>query len=197
LRIADIFIMRLHEVWGEILLSKAFGFLAIVGYLWFTREGLRTIGWHACHVGRSVLISSVVTAFALFSAYVSAYLAFQGQQPTLMMMAQSHNIVPNLLFKGGIAFGLWLILGNCVNSFMEEGLFRGIVISHFGAQMSLPSANMLQALLFGLWYIVWPWYYSIAGKMNANQAIAEERIKIILKRAFPWQVLKNILVSIG
>jgi hypothetical protein len=31
LRIADIFIMRLHEIWGEILLSKALGFLAIIG----------------------------------------------------------------------------------------------------------------------------------------------------------------------
>jgi uncharacterized protein len=181
LRIVDIFIMRLHEVWGEILLSKALGFLAIVGYLWFTRQGLRTIGWHARHVGRSVSISVVVTAFALFAAYASeyTYLAFQGQQPTLMMMAHNQSIVPNVLFKGGIAFGLWLILGNCVNSLMEEGLFRGVMISHFGARMSLPLANMLQALLFGLWHIVWPWYYSIAGKMNANQAIATAIVYVI------------------
>jgi uncharacterized protein len=170
LRIVDIFILRLHEVWGEILLSKALGFLAIVGYLWFTRQGLRTIGWHARHVGRSVSISVVVTAFALFAAYASeyAYLTWQGQQPTLMVMAHSHSIFPSLLFNGGIAFGLWLILGNCVNSLMEEGLFRGVMLSHFGARMLLSSANMLQTLLFGLWHIVWPWYYFIAGKMSAN-----------------------------
>jgi uncharacterized protein len=181
LKIADIFILRLHEVWGEILLSKALGFLAIVGYLWFTRQGLRTIGWHARHLGRSVLISVVVTAFALFAAYSSeyAYLSLQGQQPTLMMMAQSHSVVPNLLFKGGIAFGLWLILGNCVNSLMEEGLFRGVMISHFAARMPLSLANMLQALLFGLWHIVWPWYYLITGKMNANQAIAVAIVYVI------------------
>jgi hypothetical protein len=68
LRITDIFILRLHEVWGEILLSKALGFLAIIGYLWFTRQRLRAIGWHARHLGRSVLIAVVVTAFALFAA---------------------------------------------------------------------------------------------------------------------------------
>jgi uncharacterized protein len=73
LRIADIFILRLHEVWGEILLSKALGFLAIIGYLWFTRQGLKTIGWHARHMRRSVLISVAVTAFALFAAYATEY----------------------------------------------------------------------------------------------------------------------------
>jgi uncharacterized protein len=181
LRIADIFILRLHEVWGEILLSKALGFLAIVGYLWFTRQGLGTIGWHARHMGRSVSISIVVTIFALFTAYASeyAYLALQGQQPTLMMMAHSHSVVPNVLFKGGIAFGLWLILGNCVNSLMEEGLFRGVTISHFGARMSLPLANMLQALLFGLWHIVWPLYYSTAGKMSADRPIGTAIVYVI------------------
>jgi uncharacterized protein len=141
LRMADIFILRLHEVWGEILLSKALGFLAIVGYLWFTRQELRTIGWQARHVRRSILISVAVTAFALFAAYATeyAYLALQGQQPTLMMMAQSHSIIPNALFKGGIAFGLWLIFGNCVNSLMEEGLFRGVLISH----QSIIDVNLL------------------------------------------------------
>jgi uncharacterized protein len=181
LRIADIFILRLHEVWGEILLSKALGFLTIIGYLWFTSQRLRTIGCHARHVRRSVLISVAVTAFALFAAYATeyAYLALQGQQPTLMIMVQSHSIVPNVLFKGGIAFGLWLFFGNCVNSLMEEGLFRGVLISHFATPMSLSSANMIQALLFGLWHIVWPLYYLITGKMNANQAIAVAIVYVI------------------
>jgi membrane protease YdiL (CAAX protease family) len=62
---------------------------------------------------------------------------------------------------------------------LEEGLFRGVLISHFAARMSLPSANMLQALLFGLWHIVWPLYYLITGKMNANQAIAVAIVYVI------------------
>jgi uncharacterized protein len=96
-----------------------------------------------------------------------------------MIMVQSHSIVPNVLFKGGIAFGLWLFFGNCVNSLMEEGLFRGVLISHFAARMSLPSANRHQALLFGLWHIVWPLYYLNTGKMNTNQAIAVSILYVI------------------
>lgn len=59
--------------------------------------------------------------------------------------------------KTGLEGEVWftaflLLLGNVVNSFIEEGLFRGVMLPHFMSTMSFRWANHLQALLFGLWW---------------------------------------------
>jgi membrane protease YdiL (CAAX protease family) len=57
-------------------------------------------------------------------------------------------------------FALWLVLGNFVNSFMEEGFFRGLLLNLGRVRLSFAKANWLQALLFGAWHLVWvvKWY---------------------------------------
>jgi membrane protease YdiL (CAAX protease family) len=83
------------------------------------------------------------------------------------------------LAREELAFALWLFLGNLVNAFMEEGLFRGIMLTHFRLRLSLWRANLLQAVLFGLWHLAWPIWRLAEGQADLA-AVAFESVFIFL-----------------
>lgn len=47
LRIIDVYVLRLDEVLGEIILSKSLGLALVVGYLWWIGRRLSDVGLHA------------------------------------------------------------------------------------------------------------------------------------------------------
>jgi membrane protease YdiL (CAAX protease family) len=49
-----------------------------------------------------------------------------------------------------------LLAGNLVNSFTEEGLFRGVMLTHFRVGFTAWQANLLQAVTYGLWHLARP-----------------------------------------
>jgi len=74
---------------------------------------------------------------------------------------------PKIGLRGDFYFALWLIFGNIVNVFMEEGLFRGLMTRKFLDKMSFWKTNFLQAFLLVIWYITWP----IKDFLNGNLSI--------------------------
>jgi membrane protease YdiL (CAAX protease family) len=79
-----------------------------------------------------------------------------GQEPRFLFSA----IDPKAGVTGGLLFALWLVIGNFINSFMEEGLFRGVMLNLNRMRLSFGKSNWLQASLFGAWHLVWvvKWY---------------------------------------
>jgi hypothetical protein len=63
---------------------------------------------------------------------------------------------------------------------MEEGLFRGIVITHLGSRMSLLRANLIQSSLFGLWHIVLPIHDYLSGNSDLVMTIINSLGYILL-----------------
>jgi membrane protease YdiL (CAAX protease family) len=153
-RLIDIFVLRLDELLGEIILSKILGFGMVVLFLWFAGQKLRIIGLHSSGLAPSLLIGASITLVALVVGYITELLVFRGS--TLQLAA----IDPKAGVSGGILFALFLILGNFVNSFMEEGLFRGVMIPLFRTRLSIWQTILLQAVLFGAWHLPWAlkWY---------------------------------------
>lgn len=153
-RVIDIFILRLDERWGEIILSKLLGFLLVLLYIRVSGRTLMDLGLHGRPLGKALL----VPVLAFVPVYLAAYglqfalLAGAGKQPSLEVAA----IDPKTGMVGGLLFALWLLLGNIMNSFMEEGLFRGVMLPHFTGIIGPSQANLLQAGLFALWHLVWP-----------------------------------------
>jgi membrane protease YdiL (CAAX protease family) len=80
---------------------------------------------------------------------------------------------PKTGMTGGAAFAAFLIAGNVINSFMEEGLFRGIMLPHFLQRMRFRTANLLQATLFAAWHLVWPIKAYLNGDVSAAGAFAQ------------------------
>jgi len=64
-----------------------------------------------------------------------------------------------------------MILGNFINSFMEEGLFRGVMIRLFRVKLSFWKANALQAFLFAIWHLPWVVKWVQTGQIEAHGGI--------------------------
>jgi membrane protease YdiL (CAAX protease family) len=163
-KLVDHFILRLDELLGEIILSKSLGFGLVVLFVWLAGRALKDIGLHSRFLGRSLLIALTNTLAAFFVAYGVAYsLLLQNQaQPALLLDAIDSKVG----VSGGLIFGLWLVFGNCVNAFMEEGLFRGVMIRLFRVRLSFWGANWLQAFLFGVWHLPWVLKYYLLGTIE-------------------------------
>ena len=166
-KILDVFVLRLDELLGEIILSKSIGFLLIIAYLWFVGKSVTAIGLHGRVVGKALIIGATGVILILFVSYGLQFsvLAAAGKQPALVLTA----IDPKAGVTGSWAFALFLIVGNFINSFMEEGLFRGVMLRHFRVSLSFWRANFLQAALFALWHLNWPIKQFITGQTDLGE----------------------------
>jgi membrane protease YdiL (CAAX protease family) len=168
LRLVDVFVLRLDEQLGEIILSKSLGFILVAAYVWWVGRRLNSIGLHGRNLGRALAIGSVITVAAFIIAGVVQLMTLA---PGARLTVQA--VDPKSGMAGGGAFAVLLVVGNIVNSFMEEGLFRGIMLTHFLQRMRFARANVLQALLFAAWHIVWPLKAFLMGDASAAGAIAQ------------------------
>lgn len=167
IKILDTFIFRLDELLGEAILTKSLGFALVLAYAWCCGRRVADIGFRLKGAGRSLLIGGVVT-LGLFGLSYGAQLitlSGDGQGASLVLTA----VDPKSGLSGGFWFGAWMILGNLVNSAMEEGLFRGVMLPHFRIRYSARRALLFQALLFAIWHLNWPiknwlWHGSSAGE---------------------------------
>jgi membrane protease YdiL (CAAX protease family) len=166
-RALDIFVLRLDEQIGEIILSKSLGFILVAAYTWWVGETLAAIGIHSRRVIAALSIGAGLTGVAfVIAGIVQAVALSPGDQLTVVATD------PKTGMAGGAGFAALLILGNLINAFMEEGLFRGVMLPHFLQRLRFPAANVLQAALFSAWHLVWPIKSYLAGDVSLRGALA-------------------------
>ena len=54
-------------------------------------------------------------------------------------------------------------------------MFRGVMLTHFQVRLSPWQANVLQAVIFGLWHIFWPIRHLMAGRIDPLAALSPSR----------------------
>lgn len=168
LRLLDIFVLRLDERLGEIILSKSLGFALVVGYTWWVGQRVTEIGLHSRNRGSALTIGAGIAVAAFVIAGVIQVLVLE---PGAVLAVAA--VDPKTGMAGGSAFAAFLIAGNVINSFMEEGLFRGIMLPHFLQRMRFRTANVLQAALFAAWHLVWPLKAYLTGDASAAGVLAQ------------------------
>ena len=62
---------------------------------------------------------------------------------------------------------------------MEEGLFRGVMLTHFRVRLSPWQSNLLQAVVFGLWHLAWPAKRLVAGQTDLAAAASQATIIVL------------------
>lgn len=170
LRSLDLFVLRLDDLSDQTIFSKVLGFLLVLGYLKVLRKPIRSIGLHARHFDKAFLIG----ALSLLILYVTLYavqlyrLSIAGETPRLVFAAIDQQTGT----MGGLFFTSFRLFGQIVNAFMEEAIFRGVLLPHLMRRFSFWKANMLQAFLFGLAHLVWPLSSWISGQATAGEAVA-------------------------
>ena len=167
-RAVDIFALRLDERLGEIILSKSLGFALVVGYTWWVGERLAALGLHSRRLIAALSIGGGVTVVAFVIAGVVQVLTLAPNDVMTLVATD-----PKTGMAGGTGFAAFLVLGNVVNAFMEEGLFRGLMLPHFLQRMRFWTANLLQAALFAVWHLVWPLKAYLTGDASLAGALAQ------------------------
>lgn len=157
-RIIDIFVLKLDELLGEIILSKTIGFIIVVLFLKIIGKSLKDIGYSGKNLSSVFIIGGFATLLLLILSYIFEVILFLSYSPQVVFAA----IDPKAGVTGGLSFGILLIIGNIINCFMEESLFRGTLIQMFREKYQVRTTIVLQALLFGIWHAPWAikWYVS-------------------------------------
>lgn len=156
---------------GEIILSKALGFVLVLAFVALMRQPLGAIGLHRRHLGTTVGLGVLLTLGIYLVSYAVEFgiNAASGEDPAIVFAA----IDPKQGAAGRMLCAAWLVFGNVVNALMEEGLFRGVFLPVLMGRYRFWAAHAIQALLFGLWHLVWPLKDFLDGEVNLGGAVAQ------------------------
>lgn len=124
-------------------------------FFYLAGKSLSYIGLNRQKAGKAFFVSGIgmLLIFIIACGIQLLYLNLAGVKATLALTAAD-------LYSGttgnSVFFILLLLVGNVINSFMEEKLFRGIMLRHYLSRFSFLKANILQAALFAAWHLVQP-----------------------------------------
>lgn len=148
--------------------------IGLIG-LWLAR---RRATWAGLGFTRRGLWAGMAAGFGLGACtFALSYLAefcvlrLQGLHPALRLY------ITNFSLSGQRAAGLTAgavlicIAGNLINVWAEEGLFRGVLLQLGRWRLSFRSANLLQALLFGLWHVITVVQWVLEGALTIPAAL--------------------------
>ena len=170
LRTIEIFVPGLDALPDKSIVSKVLGFLMVLGYLRVLRRPLRSIGLHSRNFNKAFLIGglSMITLYVVLYTIQFYRLSSSGETPRLIFAV----INKETLVLGGLSFTLFHLFGQIVNAFMEESIFRGLMLPQLMRRFRFWQANVLQAFLFGLAHLVWPLMTWLGGQSTAEEALA-------------------------
>ena len=163
-RVVDVFILGLGDTWINILPSKLFPLLIIIGIFWrFRNEEARPIlGLTSTMLRPHLTMGLIIAVFLFFTVDVGGPVLYAS------LFDPSYSLALNVLFLDYIWYVLLFMV---VNAIFEETLFRGLLQNAFKTCTTPNRAIILSAFFFGIWHVVWPLASSIEGG-NATEAIA-------------------------
>ena len=148
-RVVDQFVLGLGATWMNIFPSKLFPFLIILAFFWrfrpneidsvlgLSRDRMRS------HLVLGILVGIIIAMGIDFGGTIVYALLIDPSYPL-----QLHILNGELL---GYMFVFFL-----TNAFLEETLFRGLLINGFKTRYSPNKSIMLSAIIFGVWHAGWP-----------------------------------------
>ena len=149
-------------------------FILAVLLIVLPRFGLnwKEIGFRKSGILRSAGLGLLLGVSTFFLSYLTEYLV-------LSAMGKAANIqffITNFALKdqniGGASFAAVVIciMGNNVNVWAEEGLFRGLLFRMTKTAFTERQSNLIQSLLFGLWHIVTVIVWLLDGSIGIPMA---------------------------
>lgn len=158
-RVFEYFILRTDKTWvGEAVVHKLTGIVILFAAVGFLRETLADIGL-ACKGGLRNIGKGLFFGIGVFIiAYaVEIMMAIAGGTfVSLQVYVSTYAVDQNLGHRTEWLFYIICIVGNMVNVFMEEGIFRGLFQKILEKKYSFMCSALIASILFGLWHIVGP-----------------------------------------
>lgn len=193
-RLLDIFILKMDERIGEIILSKSIGFLLIFLFLIYTGRRLTDIHLNKVNLKAGLKLAIIQALVAIVMCYsVKFYFLLSNKAGPVFAFNEVYTFLQIILF---------VLIGNLINTLMEEGIFRGLMIQTFIKRMPFFAANLLQASIFGLWHIPWTIKDYLTGKIEFGAMISNSVLYTILSgimglvMGYMYYRTKNLWTSI-
>ena len=190
LRVIDVFIIRSDEWFGEQVVTKVLGLAIVIAYAIWSGRGLDRIGFRKTSIAAIICMSFGLTAAVMATTFLMQFLfmSARGAVPIFSMEIQGFALVRQGAGDTGLLSSTGLLTFNLVNATMEESLFRGLLLSSLIGIMPRMRANAVQALVFGIWHIVWPLRAVFDGGMTLSAAmfIGVGYILVATMMGFVW-----------
>ena len=148
-RVVDQFVLGLGSTWMNIFPSKMFPFLIILGFFWkYRRQEIGSVlGLSRDKIQSRLAIGILIGLIFVIGIDIAGTIVFTVfVDPTYPL--QLHIINEELL---GYMFIFFL-----TNAFLEETLFRGLLLNAAKTRLSPNVSILLSAIIFGLWHAGWP-----------------------------------------
>lgn len=158
-RIFEYFILRTDKTWvGEAVVHKLTGIVILFAAVGFLRETLADIGLARKgglrNIGKGLFFGIGVFIIAYAVEIMMAIAG--GTFVSLQVYVSTYAVDQNLGHRTEWLFFIICIVGNMVNVFMEEGIFRGLFQKILEKKYSFMCSALIASVLFGLWHIVGP-----------------------------------------
>lgn len=158
-RVFEYFILRTDKTWvGEAVVHKLTGIVILFAAVGFLRETLADIGLarkgRLRNIGKGLFFGIGVFIIAYAVEIMMAIAG--GTFVSLLVYVSTYAVDQNLGHRTEWLFYIICIVGNMVNVFMEEGIFRGLFQKILEKKYSFMCSALIASILFGLWHIVGP-----------------------------------------
>ena len=158
-RVFEYFILRTDKTWvGEAVVHKLTGIVILFAAVGFLRETLADIGLarkgRLRNIGKGLFFG--IDVFIIAYAVEIMMAIAGGTFVSLQVYVSTYAVDQNLGHRTEWLFFIICIVGNMVNVFMEEGIFRGLFQKILEKKYSFMCSALIASILFGLWHIVGP-----------------------------------------
>ena len=168
----EVMVIRTDEtVFAECFINKVFGILLLFAVLRVLGQRWRDIGFvkerAAAGLVKGMLLCIVFYSIAFAAEFIM--LRQRGTPGHIEVFTTGFSLTGNVVKQTGIGFMLMCTGFNIINVWMEEGFFRGFLITYNDREHSRTVSLLFAALLFGLWHLVTPLRSLCDGEMSAGE----------------------------
>ncbi|MHA1577131.1 MAG: lysostaphin resistance A-like protein [Candidatus Thorarchaeota archaeon] len=148
-RIVDQFVLGLGDTWMNILPSKLFPLLIILGVFWFYRRPeIDSV------LGLSTKQLRVQLAVGLVMGILVSVLIDTGGTVVYSLLIDPSYPLELHIINGELLGYLFIFF--TINAFLEETLFRGLIQNSLKTKITANKSIVISAIIFGLWHAGWP-----------------------------------------
>ena len=169
IRFAEYFLIETDKTAiGENIHHKAVGIILLAVILKILHLTWSDIGFQRnsflSGILKGLLLGSV--CFAMAYGLELAILTLQGNPGHFELYISGFSLTGSQIKNTGVMFFVLCVCFNIINVWMEEGIFRGLFIKTISDTKPFMRANLIAAVLFGIWHIVMPFRSFITGEMS-------------------------------
>ena len=140
---------------------------------------LSRLGWNWKEIGfckkgilRTASFGLLLGISTFFISYLVEYfvLVAMGKTPHIRFFITNFALTNQNIGRTSLAMVVICIIGNIINVWAEEGLFRGLFFQITKTSFTEKQSNFIQSLLFGMWHIVTVIVWLLDGSINIPTA---------------------------